>query len=197
MRAVGFLKYAAAMVALCAAGCASTGGTSAAGAASSAPTQEELQAKLHASVEEEVASARKSQGAARNAIIYKRPYYYKEYFEFPGGEPVYSLDFTEKESRTVPLTAELEVEKVRYATRFKTERDAVQGDENYLRSHGINYISYELRNGEWRRVGDLFLADSTQENIGGEWTQINEEKRPAALVETESKGWFERLKFWK
>ena len=126
-----------------------------------------------------------------------RSYYYKEYYEFPGNEGVYSLDFTEKESRTTPLTAELEVEKVRYATRLKTDRDAVQGDDGYLRSHGINYISYELRNGEWRRVGDLFLADKTEESVDGEWRQIKEEKRPTALVEAESKGWFDRLKFWK
>ncbi len=152
---------------------------------------------MRASVEEELAKAREDQGPKNGDVVFRRPYYYKEYSEYSGDESVYSLDFTEKESRTTPLTAELEVEKVRYATRLKTERDAVTGDENYLRSPGINYVSYELRNGEWRRVGELFLAASTEENVDGTWTQVKEEKRPTALVEQESKSWFQRMQFWK
>lgn len=194
MHVFGRWKYAVISVALCA-GCASNGGKD--GAVALEPSQDEMEAKLRTIVEDDLDSAHKNQGEKNSEVVFKRPYYFKEYFEFPGTDNVYSLDFTQKESRTTPLTAELEVEKVRYATRMKTDRDQVQGDGSYLRSHGINYISYELRNGEWRRVGDLFLASATEENVDGEWKQIKEEKRPIALVESEKQSWFDKLKFWK
>jgi len=196
MRFVRVWACLPAMIVVCAIGCASTGGNSVQGPVAEAPTREQLEAKLRAVVDEDLARARKEQGATAE-VTFKRPYYYKEFYELPGAEAVYSLDFTEKESRTTPLTAEMEVEKVRYATRLKTDRDAAQKDDNFLRSHGISYVSYELRNGEWRRLGDLFLADKTEESIAGEWQQVKEEKRPTGLVADESTSWFERLKFWK
>ncbi len=179
-------------------GCASTKDKSSRAAGGAAPaTRESLEAQLRAAIDEELARARKAQGPESEEIVFRRPYYYKQYFEYPGETSVYSIDFTEKESRTTPLTAELEVEKVRYATKLYEERDEASRDGNYYRSQGIDYVSYELRSGAWRRVGDLFLAKSTEENSGGEWKPVLEKQRPRAIIQEEPKRWFDRLKFWK
>lgn len=181
-----------------AAGCASTGNKSTSEAVvSAAPTAEEYQTRLRERVEVELSEARTQQGAENTELIFKRPYYYREYTEYPGGVGVYSLDFTEKESRTTPMTAELEVEKVRYSTRPRTSREEARGDENFLRSTGIDTISYELRSGEWRPVGSLFLASATEENKDGTWVQIHEQRRLTGSLTEEPTSWWQKLKFWE
>jgi len=179
------------------AGCASTGGKSSGETVAEAPTAEEYQAQLRARVESDLAAARAVQGAEHAEFIFKRPYYFREYFEYPGGVDVYSLDFTEKESRTTPMTAELEVEKVRYATRPRTARDEARSDEAYLRSTGIDYVSYELRSGEWRPVGRLFLARTTEANVDGTWAQVDEPRRATGSLVEEPTSWWQKLKFWE
>jgi hypothetical protein len=177
-------------------GCASTKGKSARTSAGAQATREDVEAQLRASIDEELARARREQGPRSEDVVFKRPFFYREYFEFPGEAGVFSLDFTEKESRTIPLTADLEVEKVRYATKLYKDQDEARGDENYFRSRGIDYITYELRSGKWRKAGDLFLAKSTEENIDGEWKQVLEKQRPRSIVQDEPSHWYDRLKFW-
>lgn len=184
-------------VCLAAGGCASTGNKSTGEAVSAAPTAEEYQALLRERVEADLAQARAQQGAEHTELVFKRPYYYREYSEYPGGVDVYSLDFSEKESRTTPMTAELEVEKVRYATRPRTSREDARGDENFLRSSGIDTISYELRSGEWRPVGSLFLASATEESQDGTWVQIHEQRRLTGSLTEEPTSWWQKLKFWE
>ncbi len=190
-----FLRLIAIAVCVIAAGCASTGDKSGA-AVSEAPTSEEYQAQLRERVEADLTAAHEKQGPDNSEVIFKRPYYYREYFEYPTGVDVYSLDFTEKESRTTPMTAELEVEKVRYATRLRTSRDEARDDGNFLRSTGIDSISYELRSGEWRPVGSLFLARTTEANVDGTWTQIDEPRRATGSLIEEPTSWWQKLKFW-
>jgi hypothetical protein len=177
-------------------GCASTGEKSADGNVSAAPTAEEYQARLRELVEADLARAREAQGAENAEVVFARPYYYREYFEFPGSPEVYSLDFTEKESRTTPMTAEFEVEKVRFATRPYTKRDEARNDQKFQRSTGIDYVSYELRSGEWHPVGSLFLARVTEENVDGEWKQIEEQRRATGTLIEEPTSWWDKLKFW-
>lgn len=180
-----------------AAGCASTGGKSEGEAVSAAPTAEEYQAQLRERVEADLARAQTEQGVDNVELHFKRPYYYREYVEYPSGVDVYSLDFTEKESRTTPMTAELEVEKVRYATPLRTSRDDARDDQDFLRSTGIDSVSYELRSGEWRPVGRLFLANATETNVDGEWKQIDEPRRATGTLVEEPSSWWQKLKFWE
>lgn len=195
----GFFSYVlCAAACVFAAGCASTGSKSASDAVvTAAPTAEEYQAQLRELVEADLAQARAQQGVENTELLFKRPYYYREYVEYPGGVGVYSLDFTEKESRTTPMTAELEVEKIRYATRPQTSRENARGDENFLRSTGIDTISYELRSGEWRPVGSLFLASAMEENQDGTWVQVHEQRRLTGSLTEEPTSWWQKLKFWE
>ncbi len=177
------------------AGCASNGGPEAGAVA--ATSEVDYEAALRDLVSREVEAGRASAGEGDARLLFSKPYFYKEYWEFPGEESVFSADFTEKESLSIPLTAETEVEKVRFATRVHRDRGEARDDHNYLRSTGIEQASYELRHGQWRRVGSLFLAERTEELRGGEWEQISERKQVVILDDEEPRGFLRRLMFWR
>lgn len=161
--------------------------------------QQEYEARLRGAVESELEREHRRQGEASADLVNQRPYYYKEYYTFPNPADIYSLDFTETESRTTPLTAELEVEKTRYATRFYRKRDEARADDAFLRNQGIERVSYELRNGRWRRTGSLFVAQNTERFVDGTWQQIEEASSPALSDEApeQKRGWLRRLMFWR
>jgi hypothetical protein len=162
----------------------------------SVPEADEREAQLRSLVAEDVARDRGSQGEGSARLLFSKPYYYKEYWVFPSEEPVYSADFTAKESVSIPLTAEVEVEKTRFATRTHRDRGDARDDNNYLRSTGIEQASYELRHGKWRRVGSLFLAQRTEEQREGQWVQVEEQREIISIEEDDVEGFWGRLKFW-
>jgi hypothetical protein len=176
------------------AGCASTGGSESLGPFQET-SQEAFQAELRAQVESEIEEQRGDAGPDSVSFAYHKPYYFKEYAEYPGDEDVYTLQFTETESRTTPLTAEFEIEKIRYATEFERKRDIARDDEDYLRSRGVLQTSYQLRNGRWRKTGSIFIASNTERLVNGEWQQIEIVPDPMIEVQEESGGifsWFRR-----
>lgn len=145
---------------------------------------------------EVLAAARRGEGPS-SKIVFKKPYYFKEYFNYPNAEDIFVLGFTERESRTTPLTAEASIEKTRFATRVHRKREDAHLDENFLRDTGIETISYELRNGKWHRQASLFVADKTEENISGEWQSIHDRPERHILVPEQPKGGWRRLLFWR
>ncbi len=160
--------------------------------------QEAYETRLRNEIESDLRREHRRQGETSADLEFSRPFYYKEYYTYPGEPEVYTLEFTEKESRTTPLVAELEVEKVRYSTRMHQKRDQARADETFLRSRGVERASYELRNGQWRRIGSLFLADSRERYVNGEWQPVEETRSPAmADDEQEPKGFWQRLLFWR
>lgn len=160
--------------------------------------QAEYEAQLRNEIESDLRRARRKAGEGAAALEFSRPFYYKEYYTYPGEPDVYTLEFTEKESRTTPLTADLEVEKVRHATRMHQKREEARGDETFLRSRGVERTSYELRNGQWRRTGSLFLADSLERYVDGKWQQVEERRTPVILEEEqEPRSFWQRLLFWR
>jgi len=188
-----FILFVCLSVTCVVSGCAS-GGKKNVAPLGEGPDPEEQLRTLFA---QEIAAGREHQGEGSARMLFSKPVYYKEYWEYPPKESVFSADFTEKESLSIPLTAETEVEKVRFATRTHRDKGEARTDENYLRSTGIEQVSYELRNGEWRRIGSLFLADKTEELRDGEWKQVEERKQVVILDEEEPRGFWSRLKFWK
>jgi hypothetical protein len=176
-------------------GCASNGGGDDAAVIESV-SSETRQEQLRELVAAETARARRNQGEETAQLLFSKPHYYKEYWVFPAEEPVYSADFTEKESLSIPLTAEVELEKTRFATRVHRDKGEARDDANYLRSTGIEQSSYELRHGQWRRVGSLFVAQRTEELRDGEWVQVEEERPVVSIDEEEVGGFWSRLKFW-
>lgn len=183
------------IAALALAGCASNGAPDRDTVVASSEVDHE--AALRDLVAAEVEKGRAGAGERDARLLFSKPYFYKEYWEFPGEETVFSADFTEKESLSIPLTAEVEVEKVRFATRARRDRGEARDDHDYLRSTGIEQASYELRHGQWRRIGSLFLAERTEELRDGEWKQIEERKQVVVLDDEEPQGFFRRLMFWR
>jgi len=157
----------------------------------------EYEAILRESITRELLAAARIGDAPASKILFKRPYYFKEYFSYPNAEDIFVLDFTETESRTIPLTAEANVEKIRFSTRVHQKREDARIDENFLRDTGIETISYELRNGKWHRQASLFVADKTEENISGEWQSIRDRPERHILEPEQPKGGWRRLLFWR
>lgn len=177
-------------------GCASKGGGET-GLAASEGGAIDYEAQLRELVAEDVDRERQNNGERSARLLYSKPFYYKEYWELPEEELVFSADFTQKESLSIPLTAEAEVEKIRFATRASRAKDEVRDDDNYLRSTGIEQVSYELRHGTWRRVGSLFLAERTEEMRDGDWVQVEDRKQVVVLDEDEAQGFWQRFMFWR
>jgi hypothetical protein len=160
-------------------------------------TVEEQEERLRQLVLTSVDRERNDQGEGSARLLEVKPFFYKEYWVLPEEEPVYSADFTEKESLSIPLTAEVELEKTRFSTRAKRDRAEVRSDNNYLRSPGIEQESYELRHGEWRRVGSLFIAQGLEEEKDGQWVQVEEQREVITIDEETPTGFWRKLMFWR
>lgn len=157
----------------------------------------ESEAKLAESVRRKLRAAGRRTEGPSSKIVFKKPYYYREYFIYPNGEEDFVLNFTERDSRTAPLTAEVNIAKNRYSTRTHLKREDARRDENFLRDTGRETISYELRNGAWYRLGSLYIADKTEENIEGEWQSVHERPELPMFEDEKPKGGWRRLLFWR
>ena len=155
--------------------------------------EEQLRELVLSSVERE----RRNQGEGSARLLQAKPYFYKEYWLLPEGEPVYSADFTDKESVSTPRTAEVELEKTRFSTRVHRDKGEARSDDNFLRSTGIEQSSYELRHGQWHRIGSLFLAQDLDEFRDGEWVQVEERREILSIEEDTPTGFWQRLMFWR
>ena len=158
---------------------------------------DEYESDLRLRVTRDLEAASQDQSAERARVSFERPYFYKEYATYPEGVENFQLDFTERESRTAPLTADMTVDKVRFATRFRTKKEEARDDTEFLRDTGYQKVSYEMRNGRWYRTGSLFVAATTEEMIDGAWQPILESPvRPVLEVE-EPESFWQKLKFWQ
>jgi len=192
------------LAALLLSGCAMFGGKSQSSsvvAAESGPSEaeasREYEARLHRTVRSELRAAERREADGSSRIVFKKPYYFKEYSVYPGADEDYSIEFTEKESRTTPLSAETKADKIRFATRLHGKREDARVDQNFVRGTGTETVSYELRNGRWRRLGSLFVADKTEELVAGEWQPVRERAALPVLEAEEPTGWWRRIMFWR
>ena len=188
------------VAALVVGGCAhSTKKESAASVASESRVEQtpEYETILRESITRELLAEARRGDAPASKIVFKKPFYFKEYFSYPNAGDIFVLDFTETESRTVPLTAEANIEKTRFSTRVHQKREDARIDENFLRDTGIETISYELRNGKWHRQASLYVAAKTEENISGEWQSIHDRPERHIFEPEKPKGGWRRLMFWR
>lgn len=116
----------------------------------------------------------RSQETRRETVVYRKPYYFKEYADYPEGTEAFVVTFHETESRTTPYYAELTIPKIRYSTRLHKSRRDAERDTRFFRDSGAETVSYELRAGRWRRIGSMFISESRQEQVGGEWRAITD-----------------------
>lgn len=181
------------VIAVWAAGCASKGDRTPedAVAASPATAVDEREAELRQLVRRHIESAQRSESDARADLIHRRPYFYKEYGVYPNGADDFEVDIQESESRSAPYFANVRIDKVRYATRFHRKRDEASSDSSFLRDTGVETLSYQWRGGAWKRVGALFVAEKTEENVNGEWVPPREEIK-RTVEQEEEPGWWGR-----
>lgn len=159
---------------------------------SQAVSKDDLEAKLRDLVTDYVNAQGRQEGEARSQVIKRKPYYYKEYSVYPDGAESMKVDIQEKDSRTSPYSAEVTLSKQRFATRMHRKRDEAQADSNFLRDTGTETLTFELRGDRWWRVGSLFVADRTEENVNGEWVPAQEEVERTVAAEEKEGNWFNR-----
>jgi hypothetical protein len=150
--------------------------------------QEEM---LRREVRRDIESEIRSREEDANKVVRRKPYYYREYAVYPSGSENIQVILQEQESRTRPLLADVEVEKQRFSTKLHRKRDEAARDVSFIRDTGTETITYELRGGKWVRIGSLYVADKTEEQVNGEWVPLREEVERTVASEEES-GWFGR-----
>jgi hypothetical protein len=160
-------------------------------AADPAASPETLRAQLEDLMRQYLENESRRQSRAKEELVEKRPYYFKEYSVYPGESPRVDIELRESESRSAPYVADVSVEKTRFATRLHRNRTEARADGNFLRDTGTETITFELRSGHWTRVGTLFVADKTEEYINGEWVPTREEAMRTVAADDEP-GWWGR-----
>ncbi|MCH7959588.1 MAG: hypothetical protein IID08_05635 [Candidatus Hydrogenedentes bacterium] len=106
--------------------------------------------------------AERSQDDDSRKLIFRKPYHYKERVEYPKGPDSFRFVIHDKESRTVPYSAEVTIRKIRYSTVRQKKKVAAEMDMNFQRDTGLETVSYEYRAGKWKRIGSMFVAESRE-----------------------------------
>lgn len=163
-------------------------------------TPEESEAELRGLVEALVQSAPSDEDPDAARFLKRAPYYFKEYTVYPEGTKGYTLDMHEKESKTAPYAAEVTLAALRYSTRLEKSREVARNDSNFYRATGVKTLSFELRNGKWRRRGSFYETEEKEEFVEGKWV-LASEVRPSAVSHEPEQGWFgrtwDRVRFWR
>lgn len=157
----------------------------------------ERRADLAVAAQRIIDSSAKSAASGRSKIISKKPYYYKEYVEYPEGPNSFETSVIEQDSITSPYQGDVTINKLRYATRLHRNRDEARDDDRFRRDTGVETISFEYRNEEWHRIGSLFVAEKTEQSLGGEWVAALESSPRGSSVEKTRKSVWDRMRFWR
>jgi len=175
--------------------CATSGGKQSAGALDDAPVVSPREAELREIVARRVQGLNESGAASRSRLLRRKPYFYKEYAEYPSGGSEMALSVNESDSRTAPYWAEVRLEKVRYATSFARNRGEARSNSDFVRATGVETTSYQLRNGKWVLVGSLFVAEKREQLLDGQWQPVQESSRSSLFTEDTDApqgNWFSR-----
>ena len=152
------------------------------------------EARLEATVRNYIKAHAASGSDRTGQLAERKPHYYREYIEYPDGPDAFELTLREIDSRSAPYLADVTLKKQRYATQVHRKKKEARNDPVLFRGTGTETMTYELRNGKWRKLGSLFVADRFEENVNGEWVPVQEtvdELMANELVEPE-RGWLGR-----
>ena len=145
---------------------------------------EDIEASLRAIVRMELdAEAAVEKEGGKPTLHYASPYYYREATVFPKGTDSFEFKIRETDSLTNPYNAEVSVDKMRLFTKMHRSKNSAMDDSTLFRSTGIQTWTYAFRNGHWAKVGGLFIAAKTEENVNGEWVPLKEEVHRALAAE--------------
>ena len=163
------------------------------GPAAAEADRDDLETTLRRAVRRRIEAAPDTASDRHGTLVRRRPYFCKEYDVYPDGDRDPSVLITETESRTAPYMASVKVAKQRYATKYRRNKDEARADGNFLRSTGVETLSYEYRGGRWTLRGSFLLIDKTEENIPGEWVPVQPQVPQGAAADApERKGWWGR-----
>lgn len=126
----------------------------------------------------------------KERVLYRSPYYYKEYSTYTESAQDADVDIREADSRACPYEGKAEVAKIRYTTQMHRNRSDAARDDSFVRQTGNEILNYELRNGRWKRVGGIFVVDTAEEYVNGAWVPVQEERAEDLMKEPEIKRGF-------
>jgi hypothetical protein len=155
----------------------------------------DYEAKLQELVADSLTKLNRHTSANDAELIFRKPYYFKEYVAYPDGITGYSTDIRGSESLTTPYTAQIRLKKQRFVTKFDKKRNRAQQDEEFFATSGNETLSFELRNGRWREVGTLFVAEETDVRLRESASAARFEDTDS--FETLSKPWYKKILFWR
>lgn len=150
------------------------------------------EAALRAAVARHVESGSARRNAESAELIRRDPYYFREFVEYPDGAQPLDTNIRQTESRLAPQVADVTLSKVRYATQLKRKRAEAREDTDFFRETGTETLSFQLRHDKWRRVGSLFVVETRERKVDGQWVVYEEERRQPGLPE-EDRGWLRGL----
>lgn len=155
---------------------------------------EQVQSELRKVVANYIRSEMNAGDERKSVVIHRQPYYLKEYSQYPDGPDVFTVDFTETDSKTTPYSADVTAARLRYSTRFHRDRSEAEADTSFLRDTGEEHLAFEFRTGRWQKVGSLFLAKKTEENVNNEWVAPKEQiMRTVAAEEAQGESWLSSI----
>ncbi|MCX5759415.1 MAG: hypothetical protein NTU83_13095, partial [Candidatus Hydrogenedentes bacterium] len=128
----------------------------------------------------------------KNRVVKRKPYFFRQYDVYPEGIDKAKALAQAQESRSVPWVGDVALAKQRFITRFHSKRKEAESDTNFLREMGAETITFELRSGRWTRVGSLFVAEKSEENVNGEWVAVKETMKRTPANEEQRPGFFKR-----
>jgi hypothetical protein len=151
------------------------------------------EAALIQMVTNSVDRANAAHNASRSELVRRNPYFFKQYEYYPDGTTLMEVEIRETESRTAPKIGEVQLRKQRFVTQLHRKKDEARSDDDFLRDTGDEILTYELRNGRWKRVSSLFVAESVERNVDGVWMPVVEVEGADDSGEEEDLGWFGRI----
>jgi hypothetical protein len=137
----------------------------------------QLESRLRDLVAQRVQHLESSAQGGEGGLVYRNPFWLREYVEYPRGTADIQIEIRETQSQTSPFVGTARLDKRRFATKMYRRQDEALADNNYLRDTGVEVLTYEFRHGRWVRIGALFTAEVTERRDGGTWIQVEPEVR--------------------
>jgi hypothetical protein len=167
--------------------------TEAAPAGGEAVSRTSREAQLREVVEAHVAKAKRVQSFEEAPLVRHDPYYLKEFSEYPAGVTDMEVRIRERESRMAPMVADVTLTKQRYATQMHRKKNAAREDSFFYRETGDETLTYQWRNGRWSQVASLFVVDTKEGRVDGEWRAVEPEPEEETVLPEGERGFFSRI----
>ena len=103
--------------------------------------EEGAKKELELLIKNHIQTSKTYNDAAQVPVVYRRPYYLKEYSVYFNGPDAFDIAYRELESKTRPLMAEVTIEKVRFSTKMHRKKNLAREDHEFVRDT-VNFLDY-------------------------------------------------------